>query len=440
MGGERTVYSEAIEYLYALQRFGIKFGLNNISELLKALGSPQNRLKIIHIAGTNGKGSTAAFIESVLIREGFRVGLYSSPHLIRFTERIRVNHREIEKDRVVQWTHLIRSRLGGIPITFFEFVTAMAFCHFDEEGVDFAIMEVGMGGRLDATNACQSILSVITNISLEHREYLGKTLTEIAHEKMGIIKKGASVISGISQKGVREILTNRCREMGVTLYLFKRDFSVGKRDFNLFNYKGIYGDVYKGLSSNLKGRHQGANLALSLAVIEVLRGMGFRISNKAIFEGIQQVDWRGRLEIVAGRPRILLDGAHNPAAIRTLKMAIERDFKYRSLWLLMGVMNDKDYRKMVRILAPLCKSMTFCRPKMDRSLDPKILEGLARDVGAETNRIESVGDALEFMIGKAHREDLILVTGSLFVVGEAIAYIDDKKPVPSSSIRRGSGA
>lgn len=421
------MYSATIEYLFGLQRFGIKFGLNNISELLKNLGSPQDRLKVIHIAGTNGKGSTAAFIESILIREGFRVGLFTSPHLIRFTERIRVNGREIEQKRVDEFIHFIRSRLGDIPITFFEFVTAMSACHFAEEGVDFAIMEAGMGGRLDATNATKSILSIITNISLEHRSYLGKTLADIAHEKMGIIKEGGAVISGISQKGLRELLVDICHEKGASLYLLKRDFSVVNRNFDLFNYRGINGELHKGFRPSLKGRHQGNNLALSLAAIEVLRAKGFRVSNGAISRGIQQVNWRGRLEVTAGRPRILLDGAHNPAAIRTLRMAIERDFRYRSLLILMGVMNDKDYREMVRILAPLSKSMTFCRPKMDRSLDPKVLEELARDLGVEAGRIDDVGDALDFLVGKADRDDLILVTGSLFAVGEAIAHIEDKR-------------
>ncbi len=421
------MYSETIEYLFGLQRFGIKFGLNNISELLKSLGSPQDRLKIIHIAGTNGKGSTAAFIESILIQEGFRVGLFTSPHLIRFTERIRINGREIEQKCVDELTHFIRSHLGDIPITFFEFVTAMAASHFAEKGVDFAIMEAGMGGRLDATNASKSILSIITNISLEHRSYLGKTLADIAHEKMGIIKEGGTVISGINRKGLRELLVNTCLEKRVSLYLLKRDFSVVNRDFDLFNYRGINGELHKGFRPNLKGRHQGINLALSLAAIEVLRAKGFRISNRAISRGIQQVNWRGRLEVIAGRPRILLDGAHNPAAIRTLRKAIERDFRYRSLLVLMGVMNDKDYREMVRILAALSKSMTFCRPKMDRSLDPKVLEGLARNLGVEAGRIDDVGDALEFLVGKADQDDLILVTGSLFAVGEAIAHIEDKR-------------
>ncbi len=432
MGVEKRLYSETIEYLFGLQRFGIKLGLQNISNLLNTLGSPQDRLKVIHIAGTNGKGSTAALIESILIQGGFRVGLFTSPHLVRFTERIRVNGREIEKKCVDEWTHFIRGRLGDIPITFFEFVTTMAICHFVEEGVDFAIMEAGMGGRLDATNVCKSLLSLLTNISVEHRNYLGKTLAEIAHEKMGIIKNKGTVIAGISQKGLRELLVNRCLEKGSSLYLLKRDFSVKNKDFDLFNYKGINGESYKGLRPNLKGRHQGVNLALSLAAIEVLRNKGFRVSNEAIFGGIQQVNWRGRLEIVASQPRIVLDGAHNPAAIRTLRMAIERDLRYRSVWVLMGVMNDKDYRKMVRILAPLSESMTFCRPKMDRSLDPKVLEGLANDLGAEARRIDDVGDALGLLMERADRNDLVLVTGSLFVVGEAIAYIEDKKIIPFS--------
>lgn len=421
------MYSETIEYLYGLQRFGIKFGLENISRILESIGSPHERLRAIHIAGTNGKGSTAAFIESILIEEGYKVGLYTSPHLVRFTERIRINYEEITEAKVEALTGLIRSHLNEISITFFEFVTAMAFLYFEEEKVDFAILETGMGGRLDATNVCRSIISIITNISMEHRFYLGKTVLQIAREKAGIIRDNGVVISGVTQRKVRELIERKCKERDASHYLLGRDFSVRIRDFNRFDYIGINGEILRGLRPALKGRHQGANLSLALTAVEIMNRMGFRVSKDSIFRGVERAKWRGRLEVVADRPKVVLDGAHNPDAMRKLRDAIEKDFRYRSLWIVMGVMDDKDYRKMIGTLHPLQPFMIFCRAHMERSLNPDVLVEFVRGLDIEARRIDEVGDALAFALERADEDDLILVTGSLFVVGEAISWIEQRK-------------
>jgi dihydrofolate synthase/folylpolyglutamate synthase len=415
-------YQQTIKYLYGLQKSGIKFGLSRISSLLKSFNNPQDILKTIHIAGTNGKGSTGAILSSILIRAGFKVGFYISPHLVSLTERIKINEREISEEKVVELTGLIRKRLNdGIndyKITFFEFVTALAILYFIEEKVDFAIMEVGMGGRLDATNIVKPIISIITNISQEHEKFLGKTMAEIAREKAGIIKKESVLISAATQPEVLALFKKTCLNRKTDFYQVGKDFRAENISGQSFNYSGKKGNL-SGLKINLLGKHQITNATLALGAIEVLKDKGCQIDKEAIYQGLARVNWPGRLEIVKRSPLIILDGAHNPMAAEALKKSLSEEFDYKRLFLILGIMEDKNFKAIISKLAPLAFKVIFTKPKCHRSTSPQLLYEHAGRFQKVSQTIESVEEAIKYSLASAQREDLICITGSLFTVGEA---------------------
>jgi dihydrofolate synthase/folylpolyglutamate synthase len=427
-------YNAAIEYLFGLQRMGIKLGLENIRRVLEAIGNPHEGLVVVHVGGSNGKGSTAAHLEAILLKAGVKVGLYTSPHLVRFTERIRVNRQEILEEEVVRWTrkileacpHLLAQggRESQVPITFFEFTTAMAFGYFVEKGVDVAIMEVGMGGRLDATNVCHPVVSVITSVSLEHQDYLGKTLVEIAREKAGIVKHGVPVISGVIHPVAQGVIRDACVQRGAPLYRLGREITAKGSPWD-FNYQGIKRG-FKKLKTSLRGKHQVRNAAMAIAAAEVLAARGFSLEERAVREGLEDVHWPGRQQYIQGPPAILLDGAHNPEAMRSLCSSLRKDYRYSRLRVLMGVMRDKDYLRMLKMIVPMAHELVFCKPNMERAEDPWVLQDKALALGARATVSETVEKGLEDLFLRASREDLICATGSLFVVGEALAYLEKK--------------
>ncbi len=430
--GAPKTYSETIDYLFGLQRMGIKLGLENITRVLRAVGDPQERLKAVHVGGSNGKGSTAAYLESFFLQAGLRVGLYTSPHFVRFTERIRLNRHEISEPEVVDWTRRILQKapelLGkdqqgcALPITFFEFTTGIALCYFAEEKVDLAILEVGMGGRLDATNVCHPMVTIITSVSLEHQDYLGRTLAQIAREKAGIIKPGIPVVSGVVHPAAQRVVLETCQEKGSPLYRLGREIRVTGTPQG-FDYKGI-NNYYKGLITNMRGRHQVRNAAMAIAATELLGQMGLGVDERAIRDGLRDVQWPGRQQYMPGPPQILLDGAHNPEAMRSLCYSLAKEYCYDRLRVLMGVMKDKDYRRMIRMMAPMAYEMVFCRPQMDRAEDPWVLQAQALSLGARATVVESVPQGFQDLCQRACTEDLICVTGSLFVVGEIMAHLE----------------
>ena len=425
-------YEDAIQYLYGLQRLGIKFGLENITRVLSAIGNPQRRLATIHIAGSNGKGSTAAHLESILLQAGYRVGLYTSPHFIRFTERIRVDREAISEEKVVRWTRAILEALpelraagsqeASIPITFFEFTTAMAMAHFVHEGVELAILETGMGGRLDATNICHPLVCVITTISLEHQEFLGRTLVEIAGEKAGIIKLRVPVVCGVSHPRAREVVEAACRKKAAPFHQLGREFQASGVP-QAFSYRGINFSMH-GLHTSLRGRHQVRNAGLALAAAEILVERGYEISPEAMERGLRDVRWRGRQEWHPGPPQVLLDGAHNPEAIRSLCASLRRDYRFKRLRILMGVMREKDHRRMIALLSPMTHEFVFSRPRLDRAQDPWVLQAEARRLGRRATVAEEVEQGFQDLLQRAEKEDMICVTGSLFAVGEVLALLE----------------
>ncbi len=411
-------YQKSIAYLYGLQKFGIKFGLAKISKLLSCLDNPHKKLSFIHIAGTNGKGSTAACLASVLSKAGYRVGLYTSPHLTSFTERIKIGNHEISRKDVDRLTQLLINKARKIDsITFFEFVTAMALLYFAEKKVDLCILEVGMGGRLDATNVVSPIISIITNISKEHEYYLGNTLLEIAREKAGIIKKKSSLITGATQANVLTLFRKRCRNLKTEFYRLGKDFSIKIKN-NHSSYHGINFNL-EAIKIALLGDYQYNNAAIALAAIELLRTKNYHIGDKAIYKGLRDVCWPGRLEIVKKAPVVILDGAHNPVAMKSLRKALIKNFNFEKLILILGIMEDKNINGMLKEIVPYAQKVILCKPNMDRAASPTVLAGTIKGYNVKHYKIDDVKEATLYALSIASRKDLICIAGSLFTVGEA---------------------
>jgi len=415
----KETYEQALTYLYDLQKYGIKFGLSSTSNLLERLGNPHKELRAIHIAGTNGKGSTAAMLSAILVRAGHQVGLYTSPHLVRFNERFRVNEREIEDEEILELFERVRKVVNGRqPPTFFEMTTAMALSLFAEKRVDWTILEVGMGGRLDATNVILPQVTIISNVSLDHQEFLGGTLTRIAREKAGIIKERVPLITAVTQPAALAIIKARCLEASSPCYRVGKQIRVRFLGERRFAYRGL-GWRFDNLPSPLAGRHQVLNAATALGALEVLERQGhFRVKAAHINEGLSETRWSGRLEWLSRQPPMILDGAHNYAGMTALCQALQEEYSYRRLVVVLGIMADKDLRGMLHKLAPLADHIILTRPRYERAAEPESLLDLAGDFADRMEVIRPVEAALGRAVDLAGPEDLVLVTGSLYFVGE----------------------
>jgi dihydrofolate synthase / folylpolyglutamate synthase len=439
------VYDQALVYLYNLQKFGIKFGLSKTENLLKAFKHPQRHLKCIHIAGSNGKGSVAAMLASIYSRAGYKVGLFTSPHLIDFRERFQINGRMISKGQTLDLIKEIQEKADSQePPTFFEFVTAMALLYFYREKVDLAIMETGLGGRLDATNIIRPLITVITTITLEHQEYLGKTLKSIALEKGGIIKHQVPLITGVSQKKVQGILEALCQDKQAPMLLAGRDFKTRKTGQGRFSYSSEFGvrssefglkkangssspvTRHSSLRLGLLGDHQIKNAGLALTVVQGLHDK-YPVTEEAIREGLEGVNWPGRMEVLSQRPWLVLDGAHNPGAMRTLSQNIPRVFSYKRLYLVFGMMKDKEIGQTFNYMIPLADKVFLTRAQYDRSADPETLRPFIEGKNLPCQLFPALPSAIKQAIKEADPEDLILITGSLFIVGEARAWWERHK-------------
>jgi dihydrofolate synthase/folylpolyglutamate synthase len=424
-------YEQAVEYLYSLQKYGIKFGLSKTSNILKAFGNPHRGQRYVHIAGTNGKGSVAAMVESILRTSGLKVGFYCSPHLVRFTERFRVNGQEIPTEAAATLVEELKAVMDPTqPPTFFEVTTAMGLIYFAREKVDIAVIEVGMGGRLDATNVIRPGVSVITNISLDHQAFLGSSLTEIAREKAGIIKRGIDLVTAATQPSVLGIFRKVCKDKKAPFWRVGRDirYRAAGSKISYYGFKRKLKDLELGLA----GRYQHRNAALALSVIELLERRGLRVSEEHIREGLKNAYWPGRLQVVSREPLLILDGAHNPGAIRSLSQAIRGGFRYKRLILVLGVMADKDVRSILRGIVPMADSVVYTRPEYYRAAAPETLMQEASSLGKPGEIQPTLAKALRKARNMADREDLILVTGSLFTVGETMAILDPERYKPDS--------
>jgi dihydrofolate synthase/folylpolyglutamate synthase len=422
-----TAFSDlgrATAWVFDLQKFGIKFGLSSTLNLLARLKLPYQHGRYLHIAGTNGKGSVAAMLSAILSRAGYPVGLYTSPHLVHFKERYRLGDREISNPRLLKIINQVRAAVADAePPTFFEFATAMAFLYFSQEGADPIILETGMGGRLDATNIVQPLLTVITNISLDHQEHLGEGLKTIAREKAGTIKPGAPLVTGAWQRGVLDLFEQRCREVQTPMYLRGRDFQARGGAGGRFAYRGLFQD-FNNLTLNLTGRHQYGNAALALAAMELLKRSGFEIPEQAVRQGLQQTYWPGRLEQISQDARIMLDGAHNPAAARILAQTLKQTRTNGRLILVLGIMADKDMDAILAPLLPLAQMVVFTRPQYFRAAAPEDLATRARSYNLEIIQVPQVAAAIRRAQDLAGPQDRIVVSGSLYTVGEAKEYFE----------------
>ena len=421
-------YQEAVDWLFQVRRFGPDRTLDPIRRLAGLLGDPQNRYKAIHITGTNGKGSTSAMIASILRAAGYSVGLFTSPHLERFTERIVVDGEEIPEEDVVRLTRLIRplvESLDGEPERvhplFFDIVTAMAFEYFEEKHVDFAVLEVGMGGRLDATNIVNPLVSVITNISLEHTQVLGDTVLKIAYEKAGIIKPDSVLVTATRDDSVYSLFKETCAGLNTEIHRVGDDITFrrlgGDLDGQSFTVDGLRGSY--ALHTPLLGGYQLYNAATAVGAVEALSRYNIDVSGSAISEGLAVVEWPGRLEVVQRSPLVVLDSAKDAEATRALAEAVG-ELPHQKLIVVVSISSDKNIPKMIANLARVADAFVVTSHSvMGRAAER---EGLGREIekhGKPWESVERVGDAVERALGEAGEKDMILVAGSVFVVGEA---------------------
>ena len=401
-------YEALMRNLTDKEYFSQNLGLERMKRLLSYLGNPEKKFASIHIAGTNGKGSTAAICAAIFGEAEYKTGLYTSPHLVDFCERIRVGDENISQHGVMRWAKIISEAPGfeTDPLSFFEWTTAMAFLHFAEEDVKAAVIETGLGGRLDATNVITPKISVITSIAQDHTHHLGASIQEIAFEKAGIIKPGVPVVTGPLPSEAMEVI----REMAST------------RNSPLVS---VDGSAISDFEVRLEGRHQRENAAVAVTVMQMFREReGFLISDEDIQSGLEAVSWPGRLETIQQRPWIVLDGAHNMAAIRAVVEYFEERLLGRKLTVLFGVMSDKDVQGMLRELGTIAGRFVFTALPMKRCASPSVLQEMAQPLEKESFVFQDVPTALEFILPDLASSEVLLVTGSLFLVGEARQWFE----------------
>jgi dihydrofolate synthase / folylpolyglutamate synthase len=451
-------YHETIRYLYDLQLHGIKFGLDNIHKLASELGSPHKSFLTVHVAGTNGKGSTSAIIASILQQAGLGTGLFTSPHLVSFTERIRLNGEEISEKEVIELVREIRDaacHIRDFSPTFFEAVTAMAFLHFARKKVDIAVIETGMGGRLDATNIVTPQVSVITNIGFDHREFLGNTLREIAREKAGIIKKGIPVVSSFQEPEAAKIIEEQAGKNNSELFFYGSDFSAALKREDIseicFDYEDRGSIAVHDLLLKMAGEHQmqNASVAIKAALLLNSRGLIPKVSGDVnvrhsslitpdcIREGVRNFRWPGRLECLNEEPAVFIDGAHNPAAADALAKTLKKCYieKFKKIIIILGVMDDKDIKGLMKPLLPFASELICTSAACGRAAAPEKIAGIATAAGYPNAIIAAtVKDAVDMAMksvsggvlndstkysGGGDFRPLILVTGSFYAIGEA---------------------
>jgi dihydrofolate synthase/folylpolyglutamate synthase len=428
-------YAELTDWMFKLERFGIKLGLENVREFMRRIGDPQDDFRSIHVTGTNGKGSVCVMASSILRREGLRVGLYTSPHLVDFRERIIVDGQQISEEDVVRIASELRDEMEAMAtestekqLTFFEFTTGLAFRYFSERKVDIVVAEVGLGGRLDATNILRPEVSAITRIGLEHTNYLGNTLQDIAREKAGIVKDHTPVVTGERNPEVLKVIRHACEKKGADLKVLGVDFEVSNIQQTLegtsFDYTGKR--RLPNLNVNLLGRYQSENAACAIAMLEELSPGGTPISESAIREGLKSTEWEGRLDIISKSPLVILDGSHNPDGVTTT-VGILRELGLTPLTYVVACMDDKDAYGIMMQLAPTAAKIICTQTRNKRALSAGKLAQITRSAFHGPvemfDRSEMALDrGIEAMEGKG-----LCVIGSLYLVGEAIPWWNARK-------------
>lgn len=422
-------YEEAMKYILEVGNFGSSYGLSRTFRILEILDNPQKELKLIHVAGTNGKGSVTSMVTSLLMEYGFKVGMYTSPFLESFEERIQINRKNIPKEKLAELISKVKVSVDKVigegynHPTEFEIITCLMLLYFKEEEIDYAVIEVGLGGRLDSTNVITPILSIITSISYDHTNILGNLLEDIAFEKAGIIKEKIPVILYPQRKEVLEVIQKVSKEKESKI------ICVNEEDVQLIDiiskekiYQRVKVNVVeKELYINLPllGQHQMTNLLVAIrAFIEVINLQKLRFSEDIIKKGIQNVTWIGRLEVMSKNPLVVIDGAHNIQGIKTLKKNIKKYFKYKNIYLLLGILADKQVNEMIEEIAPMATKIYALTPQSDRA---KLSEDLKMEV-IKVNKncisLNSYKEAYSLALSEASKDDLIIVSGSLYMIGD----------------------
>ena len=412
--------------MLSLKRFGdMKLGLQRTRYLLKELGNPDKDLKYVHVGGTNGKGSTCAIISAVLSSAGYKVGTYTSPHLSDFTERIVINGKKIPKEdvaRLFSRMMTIADKMKDDAPTLFEMTTALALEYFSENKVDIAVLEVGLGGRLDATNVIDPIVSIITNIGLEHTDILGETREKIAVEKAGIIKKNGTLITAADPK-IYEIFKRVCKERKSEIIRVGSDIKIkdvkSDEKHQKFSIEGL-GAHYGNLELRLIGNHQLYNAGCAFGAMQILNNNGFSISEAAFGKGLKSAIWPGRLEIMQHNPTVVLDGAKDPYGMKALREALTKIFKYNKLITIIGISSDKNVSLMLDEIIPISDIVIATKHHVaGRALDPKELATMISEYKKKAIVTSDVNEALDIALKSKDKKTLICVTGSIFLVGEA---------------------
>ncbi|GAB4374990.1 MAG: folylpolyglutamate synthase/dihydrofolate synthase family protein [Calditrichia bacterium] len=409
-------YQQSIQYLYNLQYSGIKLGLANINRLLEYLNNPQDTWPAVHIAGTNGKGSTAAFIYNILKEAGLRVGLYTSPHLVDFSERIRINDVCISWKKIVEYTRRLKPIIEEIKPTFFEATTALAFLHFANEKIDIAVVETGLGGRLDATNRVKPVVTVITPVDIDHAQFLGNTLGKIAEEKAGIIKPGIPCVTNNTDAEVLKIFAETCEKQKAPLYCLNTDESIELLSESIrgsrFNIK-LPDHTFSDLNISLAGHHQLANALLGVAT--VLHIPNLNLTSDLVRRGLHKTRWPGRLQIVREQPLTMLDVAHNPHGFRNIDRFLQKHFTGKPIWVLLGLSWDKDFRVIADIVSNFAEHVGIVDNFSEKQVSVNLLSEAFKKKNTPHTIFNSFEEGYSLFSDRINAEGLILIAGSHYL-------------------------
>jgi dihydrofolate synthase/folylpolyglutamate synthase len=423
----RLSYRASLDFILNLERSGIKLGLQSTLDLLERIGNPHLAFDAVHIAGTNGKGSVACFLNSILFHNGAKAGLFTSPHLVDYRERIRVNGVTISRADLAGLVSDLREPIMDIGVSYFEATTVLAFEHFRRQGAAIAAIEVGMGGRLDSTNVITPLASVITSIDFDHTTYLGRTIPKIAGEKAGIIKPGVPVVCGVLRKQASDTIGRIAEGRCSSVFQMGRQASYRpirmSLDGSTFEYRGL--GPRRLLRIRAAGLHQVANAALAVLVAEVLAKSGYRIEDQAIEAGLAHAFWPGRLQVLRKRPLVICDAAHNISGVRLLGRSLKA-IGFRGDVAVFGVLRDKDYDKMLALLSGYTDRFVLTKPNSPRALSLARLKVAARDNGIRFKAFGRVDRALEHALDRSGRNGNLLVCGSLYAIGEAMQFFGFK--------------
>lgn len=417
-------YQQTIQYLYNLQYSGIKLGLKNVAQLLDYWNNPQNDFPAIHIAGTNGKGSVAAYLHAILCEAGYRVGIYTSPHLVDFTERIRINHERISWRQIVDYTNDLRQEIDKNSATFFEATSAIAFRFFSEKKVDIAIIETGLGGRLDATNLVQPLSTIITSISKDHTQFLGNNLEKIAQEKAGIIKPRIPCIAINQNRRIIDVIKEFCKEKKAPLYIIipnkhikiLRSSLVG----SLFHLRLPKMHLYN-LEIPLAGTYQVWNAALALSSLHFLSD--FPVTQVQIKEGLKKTKWPGRLQRIQDEPLTILDVAHNPEGFSRVFSFLKKEYHHRKIWALLGLSKDKEYRKIINTVSKNVSVIGLVNNFSEKAIPPELIIREPKNRIENMHAFQSIEEGFFSFLSIAEKKDILLIIGSHYLVGDFLQKI-----------------